>query len=148
MNGVPLRSVEALIGLCSPDAEEAIENAKVIIAQVKSGNFAALVQRIAEHRKMPLGSRVAATYSLGFLTGPSIGKTLISILSSSKEPDNLRDHAAEALGNRRETRAVDTLIKVGAGAGYRSRLRKSCVYALRQIGGRRAEQALKRLNAR
>lgn len=133
----PTASLESLL---AGDPVEAMETAKAIIGKhlaVDPGELEA----IASNRKARKWSRLAAIYSLGFLAEGSAVEPLLQILSDSKEPVALRAHAAEALGNIGDPRAVPRLAEMLRCETSPS-LHTSCRYALEEIGGPEARAAL------
>jgi HEAT repeat protein len=84
--------------------------------------------------------REAAAWSLGRLGGGVVETTLIQSLRRTTETQSVRVSAAEALGNLKSSRAVDTLIHVLRSEG--PELRRASARALGMIGETRALQAL------
>jgi HEAT repeat protein len=104
---------------------------------------------IAADKKQKKWSRIAAIYALGLMRerfgDKRLGaKILRLILGDSRERAEYRDLAAEALGNLGDRAAVPLLCRCLARTRSAA-VKTSCAYALRQIGGRKAEQALEQL---
>ena len=137
--------MRVLIRMLVGDPLEAMEAAKKAILLFENSN-PVLLAEIAANKKYKKWSRIGAVYALGFLASKGGSRTLLSILSDRLEPPHLRSHAAEALGNLKEQRAVRQLTKILADKEPPS-LKRWCVYALSEIGGKRANLVLKQLEA-
>jgi len=125
--------------------DDAMEAAKRIVTR-KAQIDPALLAEIASNRTYKKWSRIAAIYALGFADYKRFGQTPLRVLSNRSEDSALRDHAAEALGNMREPRATATLGKVLM-AKENPRIKRSCIYALSEIGTARAYSILKKFEA-
>jgi len=119
----------------------AMEAAKKVIAG-KVRIDPALLAEIASSGCYKKWSRIAAIYVLGLLNDKRCVPELMRVLGSRKEDSNLRDHAAEALGNIRDRRAIVTLGKVLM-SQENPRIKRSCVYALSEINTAKARAILK-----
>ncbi len=76
---------------------EDMETAKRMIANHPNVDLPDLIA-IASDRTQPRSARIAAIYTLGFTDDHGIsGAALAHIASNTEEPDDVRDHATEAL---------------------------------------------------
>ena len=123
----------------------AMEAAKKIIAG-KVRIDPALLAEIASSRCYKKWSRIAAIYVLGLLNDKRCVPELIRVLENRKEDPSLRDHAAEALGNIRDRRAIIGLSKVLM-SKENPRIKRSCIYALSEINATKARSILKQFEA-
>jgi hypothetical protein len=83
--------------LFTGDPIEDMEIAKGLIAKHPHVDFSSLIA-IASDRRQPLSARIAAIYTLGFTDDGGVScATLSRILGTPDEPEEVRDHAAEAL---------------------------------------------------
>jgi HEAT repeat protein len=138
-----LYQTRLLMLLLTGDPIEAMEAAKKIIG--RSATVApVLLLEVAQNKKYKMWSRIGAVYALGFLGLKLSVPRLIRILEESGEPLTLRCHAAEALGNVQDPRAVATLERILMQKEPPS-LKKWCIYALAQIGTSRAKMILTRI---
>jgi HEAT repeat protein len=138
-----LRGTRLLMRLLTGDPVEAMEAAKQIIGR-KGVLAPALLLEVAENRKYRRWSRVGAVYALGFLEFKPSVPSLIRILQDSRESLSLRCHAAEALGNTQDSRAIAVIDQVMT-RDEPSSLKKWCIYALSQIGTSQARKILTRV---
>ena len=134
-----------LMRMLTGDPVEAMESAKEVIGLGTRVN-PMLLKDIASNKIYKKWSRIAAVYALGFLAHKASTSALIRILQDQRENTQLRGHAAEALGNMREPRAVLALGKV-LWADDHTSVKKWCVYALSEIGSDRAGSLLKQFEA-
>ena len=138
-----LHGTRLLMRLLTGDPVEAMEAAKNIIGG-KNGPAPVLLLEVAQDEKYKKWSRIGAVYALGFLGFKPSVPGLIRILEESREPLSLRCHAAEALGNAQDSRAVATIEQVLMRDEPAS-LKKWCIYALSQIGTSQARTVLTRV---
>jgi HEAT repeat protein len=134
-----------LMRMLTGDPVEAMESAKEIIG-LGTRVDPMLLKDIASNKIYKKWSRIAAVYALGFLAHKASAPALIRILQDQRENAQLRGHAAEALGNMRDPRAVLALGKI-LSADEHTSIKKWCVYALSEIGSDRAGSILKRFEA-
>ena len=134
-----------LMRMLTGDPVEAMESAKEVIGLGTRVN-PMLLKDIASNKIYKKWSRIAAVYALGFLAHKASTSALMRILQDQRENTQLRGHAAEALGNMREPRAVLALGKV-LWADDHTSVKKWCVYALSEIGSDRAGSLLKQFEA-
>jgi HEAT repeat protein len=138
-----LHQTRLLMLLLTGDPVEAMEAAKKIIG--RSGTVApVLLLEVVQNEKYKTWSRIGAVYALGFLGYRPSVPHLIRILEESREPFTLRCHAAEALGNTQDPRAISAIERVLMRREPPS-LKKWCIYALSQIGTSRAKPILTRI---
>lgn len=131
-----------LVRVASGDPREAIEAAKRLIGLKASVDQIALIE-IASRATYRKWARIAAVYVLGFRGDGRAAATLRKILASRAGHVQIRNYAAEALGNLGDARALSIL------GGILKRdeppeLKRWCVYALSEIGGHRARSLLER----
>jgi hypothetical protein len=137
-----LRGTRLLMRLLTGDPIEAMEAAKEIIGG-KGVLSPTLILEVAKSEKYRIWSRVGAVYALGFLGFRPSVPSLMRVLQNSREPLSLRCHAAEALGNMQDAKAIAVIEEVMA-RGEPGSLKKWCIYALSQIGTSRARKILTR----
>jgi HEAT repeats len=135
------RACRLLLLLLTGDPTESMEAAKRIIG-LRSGFDPALLGEIASNKAYRKWSRIAAIYATGFLRHRSSGRHLIKILEDTSEHNQLRCHSAEALGNLRDPRAVESLARILKRKGDPV-LASWCIYALSEIGTSQARRCLK-----
>lgn len=83
------------------DPVEDFEIAKRLVGSYPAVDLAGLAATTAD-RAAPHSARVAAAWALGFVDeAGSSAATLRRITDDTDEPDDLRDHAAEALASMR-----------------------------------------------
>ncbi len=138
-----LHKMRLLMRLLTGDPVESMEAAKDIVGR-KGVLAPALLLEVAMNKKYRTWSRVGAVYAMGFLGFKSSVPGLIRILEESKEPLSLRCHAAEAIGNTQDSRAIEVLEQVLMREEPPS-LKKWCIYALSQIGTSRAKVILTKI---
>lgn len=137
------RSVHALIRIVSGVPTEAMEAAKEIIGKKVNIESIFLVE-IARAPILNNWARVASIYSLGLLGYRPSVPVLTNILRDQQNHWRVRAHAAEALGNLRDSRPIPVLEKVLM-SRERSYVKVSCLYALSEIGTRRACAVLEKV---
>lgn len=114
------------------DAVSAMEAAKALI-NASHGEASRDLLRIATNKSIRVGSRVAAVYALGLIgMTHQVGSSLMGLLADNSDAVEVRDHAAEALGNMRFRRALPTLIEVALHAKNNA-LKRSCEYAISEM---------------
>lgn len=85
--------------LFTGDPVEDMEIAKHLIARYPDVDIAFL-GAIAADRQQPESARIAAIYTLGFTDDARVSQAVLSrIASDVTEPEEVRDHAAEALNS-------------------------------------------------
>jgi hypothetical protein len=136
-------SVRFLLQILTGDPVLAIESAKKLVSGRERIEDSLLFE-IAKNRLYKKWSRIAVIYVLGFTGNRTSVPILIRILKDQTENSVLRAHAAEALGNLKDKRAVSALGQVVLGKEQKS-LQKWSVYGLSEIGGRRARSVLNTL---
>ena len=137
-----INSFRSLALILAGDPIQAMESAKKVIGgKVNINPF--LLAEIASNKTYRRWSRIAAIYALGFVNHKPSAQALIRILGSRDEDSRLKDHAAEALGNMNEPRATAMLGRILM-AKEGPNVKRSCIYALSQIGGSKAHAALKK----
>ena len=109
-----------------------MESAKKMIGMPASGLHKVLTYVILDKRYSKW-SRMAAIYALGFSGKRTYTPVLARILNDATEPHQIRDHAAEALGNLRSRQAVDALEKALSDENIRPSIKRSIRYALSEI---------------
>jgi HEAT repeat protein len=124
-------SDKSLVQLLSGDAVQCMETAKKIIAGGLAIAPAELVE-IARAKAQGKWPRIAAIYALGLVGGDEVSPTIRAILADSENDEDVRSHAAEALGNLRDRGAVILLRDILAHAPEPA-LRDSCEYALGEL---------------
>ena len=81
------------------DPVEDMEVAKRLIGDHPNINFADLIS-VAVDRNQPVSARIAAIYTLGFTDDEGVSISALSrIVSDPDEPDDVKEHATEALDN-------------------------------------------------
>jgi len=138
-------SIRLVLRIVTGDPVDAMEAAKEIIRSRKPPS-AAWLEEVAGDSSCREWSRIAAVYALGFLGNKPSASVLVRILQDEREHPKLRGHAAEALGNLRERRALSVLRKILM-SDERSDLKKWCVYAASEIGGPGARTVLNQFGA-
>ena len=111
---------------------DSIECAKKLIRMSPSGLHEVLVD-VVLNKRYSKWSRMAAIYTLGFSGEKGCASVLISILNDATERPQIRDHAAEALGNLRSRKAVNSLKMALSDKSIRGAVKRSIVYALSEI---------------
>jgi HEAT repeat protein len=145
MKRADINSFRSLALMLGGDPIQAMESAKNVIGgKVNINPF--LLAEIASNKMYKRWSRIAAIYALGFVNHKPSAQELIRILGSRDEDSQLKDHAAEALGNMNEPRATAVLGRTLM-AEESPNVKRSCIYALSQIGGSKAHLALKKFEA-
>jgi HEAT repeat protein len=129
---IDISAVKLLTRMLTGDPVESIESAKGMIGISASGLDEILIDVILDKRYSKW-SRIAAIYVLGFSGKRTYTSALVGILNDVTEPTQIRDHAAEALGNLRSRQAVDALEKALRSKNIRPRVKKSIIYALSEI---------------
>ena len=125
------------------DAIDAIEAAKRLISADVMDE--ARLRDIALNRKNQESNRVAAIYALGFANDEQIaGDALLNIVADRDDTEQSRAHAAEALAHLDEPKATAVLEKILATNGESAEVKRWCVYALGEIGGLKARNALRK----
>src|SRR5665213_365456 len=93
------------------DPTEAIEAAKRIIEH--DDVDVCTLADIAAKETCPKWSRIAATYALGFIDDKSkSAAALTRILANRNEDEEIRTHAAEALGHMEEPKAISVMERI------------------------------------
>jgi HEAT repeat protein len=115
--------------------------------ELSNSSHASLLREIVLNTMYKKWSRIAAAYALGFLGDRSSVGTLLLILEDMSEQLQLRTHAAEALGNLKDPRAVRALERTFMKEKEAS-VKRWCVYALAEIGTPQAYRSLLRLEAK
>ncbi len=142
MNNVAVR---VLMSILTGDPLDAMEAAKKIVnGAIKVDPDLLLL--IVDNHQYKTWSRIAAIYALGFLNHPSSARSLIGIVGNTKEPSQVRSHAAESLGNMRAHSAIPTLARI-LSRRERASLKKWCVYALGEINTSKSNAVLKKFEA-
>jgi hypothetical protein len=145
MKTAKLNTDRTLLRMLTGDPTEAMESAKKLIGS-KVPPEPALLEQIASERRYKRWSRIAAVYTLGFLSSKPSVDTLMSILRDGSDDPRVRAHAAEALGNIRDKRAIAALREALLGNEAAS-IKRWCIYALSEIGAERARPILEELAA-
>lgn len=94
-------------------------------------------------RGQPVVRRTAAAYGLGFSHAPVAIAPLIEVLSARDEPEDLRAHAAEALGHHWAHEAFDSLMDTATDPS--ALVRFWSIFALGNLGDAAAIPLLERL---
>jgi HEAT repeat protein len=110
---------------------ESMEIAKQIIGAKIKVDPAALAS-IAANKEFRKGTRIAAVYALGLIGEPTHAGSLKQIVSDQADDIDVREHAAEALGNIHDPTSLDLLREVLA-AEKNLALRASCEFAIREL---------------
>lgn len=129
---IDISAVRLLTRMLTGDPVESMESAKGMIGMPAAGLHKVLVDVIPDKRYSKW-SRIAAIYVLGFSGKRTYTPILIRILNDATEPSQIRDHAAEALGNLRSRQAVDALEKALRSKNIRPSIKRSILYALSEI---------------
>ena len=123
------------------DAIEAIEAAKRLISADAAD--AAKLRAISVNRRNNIAARVAAIYALGFADNEQIaGAALQEIVADREDDEECRAHAAEALAHLGPPGTIALLEKILATGDDSPQVKRWCVYALGEIGGPKARNAL------
>lgn len=103
--------------------------------------------RLAADRKNKPWARLAAIYALGFADDAVIaGPILADILADPHDKEECRAHAAEALGHIGAPPIVPLMQKI-LHRDDSLEVKRWCVFALSEIGGAKARNALKKFAA-
>jgi HEAT repeat protein len=109
-----------------------MEVAKALIARHRDLDIPALVA-VAQNPQRPHSSRIAAIYTLGFADDESrSAEALTRILADENEDEQVRAHAAEALGQLQAPAAIPVLQRFLI-SGPRE-VSDWCRYALEEMG--------------
>jgi HEAT repeat protein len=138
-------SIRSVLQIVTGNPVDAMEAAKEIIRSRKPPSTVWL-EEIAGNTSCRKWSRIAAVHALGFLGSKATSPVLIRILQSAREHPQLRAHAAEALGNLRESRALPSLRRILM-SKERTDLKKWSIYAASEIGGPKARAILNQFAA-
>jgi len=96
----------------------------------------------------PKWSRIAATYALGFIDDKSKSAAVLTrILANRNEDEEIRTHAAEALGHMEEPKAISVMERILM-AEDSAEVKKWCIYALSEFGNRKTQRFLRNLQLR
>jgi HEAT repeat protein len=128
---MPVRKRSPNMSLLSKDPIESMETAKKIISGKIKANPTELVT-IASDGNIPVWSRISAIYAMGLLADKKFAPALRKILSNTGNGDDIRSHAAEAIGNIGDHKAAKLLRDI-ISAQPGQALRESCEYALDEI---------------
>lgn len=130
----------ALEALLSDPSERIREEAAAGLGLVSREDAVDALHEALEHDSST-AVRLAATRALSVQSSPRSAALLVRILQDSREPDELRADAAEALAHVKEARVVDALIDALAASS--PSIRYSAAYALGEQGDHRALPALR-----
>jgi HEAT repeat protein len=144
MSNINKRDLAAVIAICVGNPGETIEAAKFLISRPNFKEFW-LLERVLLEKSAAPWTRISAAYALGLSKRRRSARALILVLRDRANSNRLRSHAAEALGNLNAKAALQTFAEIIPTS--RGALRKSIIYSLNEIGGRRAHDILSRLKS-
>ncbi len=139
-------AVLQLLELMSGEPVRAMEGAKGLLALPSHAVNASILVKVALDAGYRPWSRIGAVYALGLLPagdGMSRASALRSVLQNVGESARLRGHAAEALGNLRDSRSTALLREKLMDTTEPLSVRRWCIYALAELDTREAKEALR-----
>jgi HEAT repeat protein len=142
MTSTEMAWIRPLVEMLTGDPERAMESAKKLIGMVSKLD-PKILATIAEDKAFKKWARIGSIYVLGLSGYPVALKVLLRVLLNKKENLHIRTHAAEALGNLQDRRAVVGLARVLTMRVPLS-LKRNCVFALTEIDSPLALSALRR----
>ena len=154
MTTVSTKAIRALVHVSTGNPGTAVEASKFLtgaferIGAIERELVATFLIELVVNEHAKLWARTMAAYTLGFWEDRRGGQVLLKVLNDPKNSVQLRDHAAEALGVLRFSKALATLAGLAASNKTPRKIKRSAIYALEEIGGSKAEALLEAIRKR